>query len=95
MARACPPGGSLMSGGHPPDACRLRRAGVCLGTREDGYSSCAPCRKARNAAEVSQRADRRKAAQCLTCGARAAKGRRYCRAHLAYYAERDRRRRAG
>lgn len=79
-------------GVHAPDACKLRRAGVCEGAREDGYSSCAPCREARRKAEAAERAERRKERRCLlvSCDARAAKGRRYCARHLAYYAERDR-----
>lgn len=83
-----------MSNVRSADACRLRRAGVCLGTRQDGYSSCAPCREARRLDEAVQRDERRASKRCLVCAARVAKARRYCLLHLAYYAERERKRAA-
>lgn len=76
-----------MPGSNAPDACRLRRANVCLGHRTPGYSSCEPCREVRNRAEARERKERRADGRCLTCAAKAVKGRRYCKAHLAYYAE--------
>ncbi len=49
---------------------------------------------ARRASDAVRRAELRAAGKCLTCGKRALKGRSYCTAHLAYYRERHRARKA-
>jgi hypothetical protein len=55
---------------------------------EPGHTRCAPCAAARRDADAAERAARRASGRCLTCASKAAKGRRYCRTHLAYYAAR-------
>lgn len=84
-----------MGGAHDPEACRLRRAGVCTGGRDKGQSSCGPCRAVRRAEDAKQRARRRKAHACITCGESVAEGRRYCATHLAYFAAREAAKKAG
>jgi hypothetical protein len=68
-------------------ACRHRRAAP-------GRAHCEGCGAARRQREATQRETRRTARKCVTCGELAEKNRRYCAAHLAYYAERARERAA-
>lgn len=73
---------------YPAGTCR-----DCGDTPEPDRTRCRACAKARREREAVQRNARRRSGLCLTCGAKAAKGKRYCREHLAYYAARDRERR--
>lgn len=57
---------------------------------ETWRTRCAACAAARRAKEAEQRESRRETGKCVTCARRAVKGRRYCRAHLDYYAARTR-----
>lgn len=50
-----------------------------------GLSRCQSCREKFNAKEAIRRADRRAKGLCVTCGKPAAKDRKYCTEHLAYY----------
>lgn len=71
---------------HSPDHCKACR----VSAPEPGHTRCTPCAALRRAHDAAERAARRTAGRCLTCAGKAAKGRRYCRTHLAYYAARAR-----
>jgi hypothetical protein len=75
----------------------------CGGEPRPGRRQCQACADRRAAAEAAQREGRRERGECLVCGAPVARSKtldagrkrvrspaRYCRAHLAYYAERRR-----
>lgn len=68
---------------------RTRPVGLCHhchgAPAAGGRTRCDPCAEARRELEHWARADRRARHLCVTCGARAAAGRRYCPSHLAYY----------
>lgn len=73
---------------YPEGTCRS-----CGGPPEEGRSRCADCAFAHRERAELARANLRKMGLCLVCMQRAAKGKRYCAAHLKYYAERARERR--
>lgn len=62
----------------------------CAEPPEPGASRCSACAKRHREAEAERSEARRNHHKCVTCGASAAKGKRYCQKHLAYYAERMR-----
>ena len=60
----------------------------CSNDHEPNRARCADClaRRRTEAAELAE--GRRGKHKCVTCGAKAAKDRKYCATHLAYYAAR-------
>lgn len=71
---------------------RIRNATTCRGCRGPrpaNASRCEPCRILRAAEEAVRRVDCREGRLCYVCMRAVAKGRRYCRRHLAYYRERN------
>ena len=60
----------------------------CANDRESGRCRCADCAKRHRQAASAVAMERRGAGLCVTCGAKAQKGKRYCAADLAYYAAR-------
>lgn len=61
----------------------------CPANREPDRSRCSECaeRHRRESSATSQ--ERRARGLCVTCGAKAARGKRYCSADLIYYAARN------
>jgi len=51
---------------------------------------CEACAESHRENEAARRAALRKRGKCLVCGKRAARGKRHCSTHLAYYRERMR-----
>ena len=69
---------------YPTGSCRECGAVVTDASR------CPACRRKRREREAELRESRRKAKKCITCGESVVRGRRYCAAHLSYYAARAR-----
>jgi hypothetical protein len=66
----------------------------CPADREPGRARCAECAERHRKESGRVAKARRKAGLCVTCGAAAATGKRYCADDLVYFAERDARKRA-
>ncbi len=66
----------------------------CPADREPGRSRCAECAERHRKESSALARERRARGECVTCGAPAVDGKRYCAADLAYYAERSARTRA-
>jgi len=67
----------------------------CASPPAHGHRRCAPHLAERRALEARQRADRRAAGLCVTCGRGAVPGLSLCAHHREYYRARDESRRAG
>ena len=61
----------------------------CGNDHEPDRARCADCLARRRAEAAELAEDRRARGKCVTCGAKAAKERKYCAPHLAYYAARN------
>jgi hypothetical protein len=59
----------------------------CSEERLPGKSRCAACAERHREQAAKRRETLRKLDKCVVCSRKVAKGRRYCKRHLAYYRE--------
>lgn len=67
----------------------------CPADHEPDRSRCATCAERHRKESSAANKERRARGLCVTCGARAKPGKRYCAADLAYYASRNAAQRRG